>query len=218
MNYLDIKRFVTENLGALLIYCFFAVGILGHIFQYSRDFMLALTPYFLLIMGISVLIPTIKEKDWKVLTWAAVVYVVTLFLEILGVHTGLVFGEYIYGQTLGLEFLGVPLVIGFNWTMVILGALRLTDVITDNRVLGTLFAGAVAVAFDYILEPVAMELDYWNWDKGTIPLQNYIAWFVIAILFASVFKGLKLETKNFLLVHYLLAQTIFFLILRLALT
>ena len=218
MKNLDIKKILTDNIGAVLLYCFFFVGILGHLFQISRDFMLALTPYFLLIMGISVLIHTIKEKDWKVITWAVVVYIITLTLEIVGVHTGLIFGEYLYGPTLGLEFLGVPLVIGFNWTMVILGALKVTDLITDNRVIGAVLAGSFAVVFDYILEPVAMELDYWDWDIGTIPLQNYAAWFIIALVFASAFKGLKLKTENMLLVHYLIAQTIFFLILRLALT
>ena len=36
------------------------------------------------------------------------------------------------------------------------------------------------VAYDVLMEPVAIRLDFWHWPEGSIPLQNYFAWFVVA--------------------------------------
>ena len=45
--------------------------------------------------------------------------------EAVGVRTGAIFGAYSYGDVLGARLLAVPPVIGFNWTLTLLGALLL---------------------------------------------------------------------------------------------
>jgi hypothetical protein len=44
--------------------------------------------------------------------------------------------------------------------------------------------------FDWIMEPVAIRLDYWTWAGGDIPMQNYFAWFVIATVSAFAYRKL----------------------------
>jgi hypothetical protein len=40
---------------------------------------------------------------------------------------------------------------------------------------------AFGLLFDIIMEPVAIALDFWRWPMDIVPLQNYIAWFVLGI-------------------------------------
>jgi putative membrane protein len=68
------------------------------------------------------------------------------------------------------------------------------------------------------MEPVAIYLNYWNWEGDVIPLQNYVAWFLIAFFFASIFSYLKIEIKGKIFAHYFLIQFFFFVILNLVIT
>ena len=41
--------------------------------------------------------------------------------------------------------------------------------------------GLACTAYDFVLEPFATRAKhYWLWQGGTVPLQNYAAWFVIS--------------------------------------
>jgi putative membrane protein len=77
-------------------------------------------------------------------------------------------------------------------------------------------AGALAmVAFDWIMEPVAVATDMWNWTNGQIPVKNYIDWFLVsAVLFLSI-RIFKVELNNRLAGWLLLMQAVFFLLLNL---
>ena len=43
-----------------------------------------------------------------------------MLTEAIGVNTGLLFGTYEYGANLGFKIFGVPLIIGVNWTVLII--------------------------------------------------------------------------------------------------
>jgi uncharacterized membrane protein len=193
---------------------FYTVGLIGHLFETTRPLMLAVTPYFLLLFGLIPLAPVIRERSRGVILWAVSTLLITFFLEALGTHSGLIFGPYTYGPTLGLKLLKVPVVIALNWLIVIVAALSLTRSIRSPY-LAALVVGAAAVLFDFIMEPVAIGLDYWFWHTPEIPLQNYLAWFGIAYLSALVFRLCRLKVDNRIPVIYMTVQFIFFLILRL---
>ena len=69
--------------------------------------------------------------------------------------------------------------------------------------------------FDLFMEPAVIKLGYWQWLNGTIPFQNYLAWFVISALFVAaglkskIFQ-VKLPTIAF---HAYLAQLIYFIMI-----
>jgi putative membrane protein len=207
----NLKR---ETIIIALMGCFFLVGILGHLVEPTRDLMLFLTPFFLLGMGVLVLYHFIRKRDHKVLIWAFITYVITFLIEALGVWTGHIFGEYDYGSTLGPALFGVPLVIGFNWVIVIMGSTELSRMLVKDRRVYPIVAGLTAMLFDIILEPVAMKLDYWDWAGGTIPIQNYIAWFIIATLMAYSYTSVRKEGSNRPMIAYLFLQTVLFLFIR----
>ncbi len=197
----------------ILLAIFYLVGIMLHIISATLPLMLILTPYTLLATAVVGFISDRKNK--LLIIWALVTFLSTLTLEILGVQTGLVFGSYGYGQTLGLQLLGVPLLIGINWTIIILGAITIIEKMVTHPILVAFITASFTVFFDWIMEPVAIAFDYWSWDGLDIPLQNYIAWFVIAFLFALLHQKLRVVPKNRVASIILLIQTVFFLSLRL---
>jgi putative membrane protein len=180
----------------------------------TRDLMLSMTPFVLLFMGLFVLHPEFLDRNWRLLWWALGIYLVTFSLEALGVATGLVFGDYGYGDTLGLKAVGVPLVIGFNWVLVVLGALAITRRVVSGPLPVALFAAALTTAFDFVMEPVAIAFDYWTWAGTVPPLHNYAAWFAISFFVALSFEHLKVTTRNGLYIHYFAVQLVFFAVIN----
>lgn len=211
---MEIKKNLINNKEIYFLYLIFGVGILGHLIYSLRELMLLLTPITLLLTGTLVLYSSYKKSN-KFLQWIVLTYILTFILEVIGVKTGLVFGEYKYGTILGLKLFEVPLIIGFNWVLIILGTISVTQLITGNKFTKSLIAATLSVLFDLVLEPIAIKLDYWQWKQNIIPIQNYFAWFLIALISASLFSRLKVRIQSSLSIHYLLVQFIFFVSLLL---
>ncbi|NCC64186.1 MAG: carotenoid biosynthesis protein [Spirochaetia bacterium] len=205
----------TEQLIIALLVPFYLIGALLHLFEATLPAMLKFTPYTILLTSTLGFFFEVKERNHSVLLWALLTFLVTLFLEIVGVATSLVFGAYQYGNTLGFAILGVPALIGINWTIIILGLSSVIGKRIERPVVGALLTASLTVIFDYVMEPVAIAFDYWSWEIGTIPLQNYIAWFVIAFVFSYLFLQRKLKSTNSVATIIVVVQFFFFLILRL---
>jgi putative membrane protein len=196
----------------LLVYCIYAVGVVGHIIDPLMSYMLMLTPYTLFFSGLLIILYTIENKQQ--LIWLSVTYLITLFLEIIGVKTGLVFGEYTYGNILGPKIFNVPLVVGLNWVLVIWGGILISQKLVKTPLMVALVSGVLAVGFDILLEPIAIYLNYWNWSNIDVPLHNYIAWFIIAFFFAFFYAKYKIKTDSIIPIHYFGVQSFFFLMLN----
>ncbi|MBN2510978.1 MAG: carotenoid biosynthesis protein [Spirochaetales bacterium] len=201
---------------SLILIILYTVGTAGHLIPQTLPLMLILTPWFLYATGFAValafLLPDLMSGGRSVLVWTLGVLGVTFFLESLGTHTGLIFGEYTYGQTLGIHAVGVPPVIALNWVLVMCGIIYITERVIKNPILMAAVSGLLAVLYDYILEPTAIRLDYWTWAGGTIPLQNYIAWGLIAFT-AALFWPLVKKRMHVLPAVLVGIQFIFFTIL-----
>jgi bisanhydrobacterioruberin hydratase len=198
--------------------CLYFVGILSHLAPAFRPLMALLTPWFLLVTGTAALILAIPERSrGPFLTWVGVCCLLTFGLEALGVATGKVFGAYHYGTVLGRHILGVPPVIGFNWVMIILAFSSLSVRLPRGRFYGPFLAAAAATLFDWIMEPVAIGLGYWTWEGGDIPLQNYAAWFLIALAMSLAYSLLNIKSRRETPAILAAAQLLFFGVLRVAL-
>jgi len=210
-----LKSMPREKLLLLIICGFYLFGLIFHIIPFTMSYMLLLTPLVLLVFGVLTLYPAWMEGNSRLWLWAACTYVITLALEIVGVKTGRIFGAYHYGPVLGIKVLEVPLVIGFNWLIVVLGAVRMSEMISSKPLVSGVLAGAVCVVYDYALEPAAIGLDYWKWHSAGIPLQNYLAWFLIAAMSAWVYRHFRIGMVSVLPMYYVAVQFIFFIGLQL---
>ncbi|MBN2738676.1 MAG: carotenoid biosynthesis protein [Spirochaetales bacterium] len=196
---------------------FYVVGIILHIIPWTLETMKWLTPFVLFFFGFLSLFMSGLWSKPRFLIWLALCFVMTLVLEIVGVATSMVFGSYYYGEVLGYKFFEVPLVIGLNWVVVILGFLQFSIFLFKNPVLRALTAAILSLGFDFIMEPVAVNLGYWTWDNGIIPLQNYLAWFMIALVFSFfylAFVRTEHESGKNFPCYYVAFQCVFFIALR----
>jgi putative membrane protein len=161
----------------------YTVGLAGHLVPVTRPLMLALTPWFLVVSGVGLFVVVAARSDRRSLVlWALPTFAITYGLEVLGVATGAVFGAYHYTPILGTLVAGVPPVIGWNWVLVVLGAVALVKRLVSRwpETLRIVVVGVLCVGFDLLLEPVAIHLGYWVWHAGAVPVQNYVAWGLIA--------------------------------------
>lgn len=219
MNKLDTLR-QKEPLFTVLLAAFFLVGTISHLVLPLRPWMSLLTPWVLWAVGILAVVfwwIGSRQSQLILLLWVLSTYALTFVLEALGTHTGLIFGAYTYGQGLGLRLFAVPLVIGFNWTIVVLGIHAWVSRL-PHAFLRILATAAGCVFFDVVMEPAAINprMDYWTWAGGDVPFQNYLAWFVIAALATAWFEALDLKPAGLFAKAFVVIQLAFFLILNVA--
>ncbi|WP_186320648.1 carotenoid biosynthesis protein [Fictibacillus phosphorivorans] len=134
----------------------------------------------------------------------------SIVAESIGVKTGLIFGQYNYSDQLGLQWLGVPIAIGFAWVMIIAVSHAIAGGIvkpfkgqTAIKIpLYVVTGGLIAVVMDGIIDPVAyLVKGYWFWDGSGIyygiPLQNFVGWFLLASFFhITLVTGLNITKKT----------------------
>ena len=141
-----------------------------------------------------------------------VVFFIGLFIEILGVNFKVIFGEYSYGETLGFKILKTPIIIGLNWLSLSLACFGIASYIFKPKYLVVLGASFLMVFVDYIIEPIAMVLDFWHWKDDTVPVQNYVSWFLVSIIIQFIIFQSKVRLNFKICFALLFSQVLFMLI------
>ena len=219
----SINRTLTATVLAIVMHLAGALGIL----YWRRDWFLMLTPFNLLVMFF-LLIWTLPEKNKTIYWFFILAFSLGVGSEMIGVKTGLFFGQYQYGKIMGFSFNGVPMLIGIYWFIIVYAcgmlALKILDIFSNSAMrMGAftkwsagffIIGGALlATSFDYIMEPAATKLGFWSWENDSIPLLNYLSWFLVSICMLFFSRSVKLKHHSFA-VNLLLIQAFFFLLLR----
>ena len=130
--------------------------------------------------------------------------------EVIGVKTGVVFGNYYYGNALGYKVLGVPLVISLNWGLLInIGVLVATYLSKKPLLIATL-AAFIITGVDLVIEQVASQMDYWHFSNGIAGIQNYIGWFIISFFTSWLLQKHLVKGDKKIALVFLLLQLFFF--------
>ena len=197
--------------GALVI--FYTVGFIGFEMPRTHSLFVKLTPLALLL-SIVVLIRYHEGKACRK-TWLFLAFVFAggFLIEVAGVNTGLIFGHYNYGEGLSIKLFDTPLMIGVNWALMVYLSAAVVASLRQNYAVQVLLPSAIMVAYDVIMEQVAPKMDMWSWKGETIPLQNYLLWATIAVVFHAVRYFIRLEVKNRMALPILIIQSIFFLLI-----
>lgn len=199
------------NHSLFLLIVIYAVGILTTLAGYA-DNLMKLTAYNLLF-ATALLIYNAKVTNKAYVIWFMLIGVSGYLIELVGILTGLIFGEYSYGDGLGVKLFDVPLMIGVNWSVLVFASAALVDQLKIRIWMKAAMAATMMVLYDFLLEPVAVRFDFWTWSGNEIPLQNYIAWWIIAffMLLGVITRVKPLENK---IAGYVIGiQTLFFAIL-----
>jgi putative membrane protein len=200
---------------ALIIFLsfFYLVGVVGLSAERTRPVFQALVP-FTLLFSLYFLWLFHEQHSLRFYITCLGIFLLGFLVEVAGVNTGLIFGEYFYGRTLGVKIWNTPLMIGVNWLLLIYTVWVLTGFITGNRWLRYALGGLAMVMYDIFLEPVAIRIDMWNWHGADVPLQNYLAWFVVSVILLVLLDLNVKNLKNKIAPSLFIIQIVFFVLLN----
>lgn len=197
------------KISIIILIAFYVSGIIGILTNNQTIDFLSLTPLNLLINAVLLFLNHQNGNNKQVIVFL-IIAVVGFFIEAIGVNTGLIFGNYVYKTTLGWKFLETPLIIGVNWILLTC-AVVFTVESKIKSTLGLAFVSAfILVLLDILIEPVAIQYDFWSWNEVIVPIKNYVAWFVISFIFCFAIAYYKGESKNNLAPYLLILQFVFF--------
>jgi len=199
--------------SAIFLIIFYIVGVAGILIPATHELFKKLIPLALLT-SVGLLVMFHKQSFNKKTTIIFIVIAALSFLaEALGVKTGNIFGEYIYGDNLGPKVADTPLLIGVNWLMLIYCSIVIADTVSEKTAIKIFLPPALMVIYDLVLEQAATVLGMWSWTDGKIPAKNYIAWYGLSLLFTLLIRLLKISYSNKLAPCVMAIQFIFFVIL-----
>ena len=189
-------RFLTNHIMWIRawIVIFYVVGFIGLVVPSSRPFFLELFP-FAVLFTLLLLILFYRKRGVKFWLISFLIFFTGFIIEAIGVNSGYIFGNYFYGRSLGFKLFETPLIIGINWLLLSLLAASMMERIRSFflKICG---AAVLMLLFDIFLEQIAPELDMWFWKDNSIPVQNYIAWFILALLFQTLLIAVKINLNN----------------------
>lgn len=184
-------------------------GIIG-IWLGHGDWFLPKTP-FNLLLGVGLLYWNFPLKNgWRSMAIWSLVFLIGIGVEIVGVNTGLIFGDYRYGENLGPKFIGVPLMIGINWVVLTFLTATICKRFIPLKWLAPICGALLMVVLDFFIEPIAPVFDFWHWEAGDAPMKNYVAWFLVSLLLQVLVNNDLPEEKHPLPLHHFASQVLFF--------
>jgi len=202
---------INHTLGFIAL--LHSVGVAGLSYGPTRSLFLQLTPLNLLLSA-TLLIQANKDYSARFFLAAVTIAASGFVLEAAGVATEMIFGSYRYGSGLGLKWMEVPLLIGVNWFILTFAGYAMTRRLPGPEWLRWVAGAAALVLLDWVMEPVAVALDFWSWKGGVIPMQNYIAWGLAALTFQGIFSLFRTRVCSQLGTGFYLIQLIFFILMR----
>lgn len=203
------KRLIIAKIVVAALYIVGAIGLSSPVY---KDYFLMFTPAQLLV---SLVLMLSFHRGWNDAfpIFATAAFWIGFGAEIIGIHTGYLFGDYVYGTTLGPMLWEVPIVIGVNWFLLVYLTGSVFHKLPNDY--HAAFMGATAMtAFDYIMEPVAVKMDMWYWKFDIIPPGNYLAWFAVAFLIQLIYRKGNFEKSNPLAAFMLVVMILFFAVLN----
>lgn len=189
-----------------LLYTLFLIVLLSTYLNFAWDAAGLTSPfYYNMIMGAIFTLFALLHGDTyigrrSVIVLAALTFVISFIMEYAGVKTGLIFGEYHYGDILGPKALEtVPWLIPMSWFMFLY-----VSTISVDAAFGRSYAGWAApflfamldsiamTALDILIDPIWVTRGTWVWtavhnlSAGSvfygIPTQNYFGWLLTTMM------------------------------------
>ena len=205
-----------KTIGTFVI-VFYVVGLIGMLLPSTFSLFQKLIPFALIVSFVALALFHKSTTNWKFIFCLLSIYIFSFIIEAIGVETGKVFGFYEYGKSLGLKLFQTPLIIGINWLFLVYTSSAIVERLKISTFGKIVLASLLMLLFDIILEQVAPKIEMWHWKDDIIPLQNYVAWFTLAVIFHSLLKVFRIKIENKLALLVLGCQFLFFFFLYIGL-
>ena len=209
---MKVKQFLTKQyLSVAIIWLFHISALVGITLGYVNWF-IEKTPLNLLVSLLLFLWIYPLQNTRKIVAFT-IFFVGGMVAEWVGVHYSLLFGVYTYGDNFGPKLDGIPLLIGGYWALLTFITASIATYVTSSLPIKIILAAALMTFLDYFMEHSAARLDFWEFEGGLALIENYITWFILALLFQGIFQYLKIVGNRFFSIHLYSAQLLFFLYL-----
>ncbi len=139
-----------------------------------------------------------------------IAFTVGMLMEILGISTGDIFGVYEYGNNLGIKILGVPIMIGVYWAVLVIVTSHMAQSIFKNIYTASVFGALLMVSLDFLMEQMASNFDFWHFENGLAGIHNYISWFLISLFLQVLAYHFLPKYKGAFCKHLYFNQVAFF--------
>ncbi len=200
------------HIAIVLIILFHLVGLSGVFIPQLKPLMIQIVPWHLLLMFLLLLF-THRTFNGKLILFLLTIFVLGIAAEWIGIHKTWLFGNYTYGNTFGFKWQGVPLIVGINWFILVYSTgVLLQRIKTSNIVARLFYGGLLLTLLDFFIEPVAVRDNYWHWTDGTIPIKNYVTWFVLSVVMLFIFEKFKFKKQGLAGPVLLVAQFVYFVV------
>lgn len=206
-----IKYVFNEGLLKAFIVLYF-FGLVLYFTPLTHNLFVLVTPYTLVLVTIAVFL---HHKEWNKRTIAVLVsiFILSIITEIIGVATGKLFGIYEYGKGLGVKIADVPVIIGLNWVFLTYASNSIFSKYTSKNIPIIFGASLLMVLYDIVLEKAAPLMDMWQFLDNNPPINNYVAWFLLALLFNWFIQKFRINTDNKYASWLFYIQLVFFTII-----
>ena len=203
LKLLDNKE--LRNFSIFIVWLINISGFFG-ILSDQKEFFLSSSPY-VLTMTLFLLVIN-NSTDKKFLIKLFYIFLLGLTVEIVGVNFSFFFGEYEYGENLGFKIFNVPIVIGFNWVLLIILTGNFAHNIFPKSIISKiLFGSTLMILLDLLIEISAPKLNYWEFATHPVPFSNYLWWFIFSVLFHIIYQSKEkkesIVSTNILIIHFL---------------
>jgi len=163
------------------------------------------------LIGSILLLALFHQKfEWNQLLPSIAVVLLGFGAEVYGVKTGNLFGDYYYGNSLGIKVFAVPLIIGLNWLMLTYITKVIAQKLVSYRAMQVVVGSLLMVGYDFLLEIPAERLNMWHWFDGAPGYQNFVGWLLVAAVAHLFFIHKDVKFQNRLALPLFVIQLCFF--------
>lgn len=208
----------NEKIELFILYLLLVAGGFWHVLGFFQTLMRLFAAPLLIVLALFLawkMYAVNRDKKPAFIIWSIIVLFGGFIFEAVGVKTGWIFGDYVYGDVLQPQINHVPIAIGFAWLGIQISSLGFAQWISRNRInvyVLAIITALLMVLFDVLMEPSAIYLGYWTWTDGHPPLHNYVGWLGLGLAFSLLGARLGLFQKTLppFVRHAYIAQAIYF--------
>jgi bisanhydrobacterioruberin hydratase len=203
------RKKIPSEPGIVLIIVLFLLETIGINSDLSL-WSISMIPFYFLLNALVLLL--YEKYLFSSLSIYLTVMLVFLFLvEALNVYIKFPLGGFQFGDTLGGQLLGVPLILPLFWLTLIYSSIHFLKTIHFSNEMRALLGATFLTLADFFLEMVAEKYNFWKWHANIVSWGNYISWFTFSYVFIYLFFRFKFRSRNRLAVIVFIALLVFIL-------
>lgn len=197
--------------AVILLMVIYMTSLVGFITPHQQTWYLYYTPYFILL---NALLLGLYHKNWNkgIFKFIVATLSIGMFIEIIAVQSTVLYGNYRFGNSLGLQIMEVPLIMPIYWFILSYSTAIIVEKLPlKNQWISINIAAILMTGLSGLIQQVAAPLDFW-YLEGTTNLVRYLSlYFGVGLGIQYLFQQLTIDAKNPIAIYVYGGLLVFFL-------